>query len=71
MTEFCTITLYAKRQLSLTHMKHNVSDIVSGQMDKIIKVPVVDRGHTDHCSNKSANNQARVTMTVTIMDGLS
>lgn len=53
-------------------MKHNVSDIVSGQMDNIIKAPVVDRGHTEHYSNKSANNlQGRVTMAVTIMYGLS
>ena len=33
---------------------------------------VVDRGHTEHCPNKSANNlQARVTMGVTLMYGLS
>lgn len=72
MTELLVVTLYAKRQLSLTQMKHNVSDIVSGQMDNIIKAPVVDRGHTEHYLNKRADNlQGRVTIAATIMYGLS
>lgn len=49
-------------------MKHNVSDIVSSQMNKIIKVLVMNRVHIEDFLDKSANNlQGRVMTAVALM----